>query len=190
MKGLLLVTATVVVAYVAAVIFALFPGRHQADIWEKLTNESPEAKIAVYLQAVARGDAEGALLVWQLSGDEFYQRAERLRPLSDRRQKMTSDLVAAGVTADFTVLGIEWWKTCCWPDLVSDPRVAGMARVRVALRDRAGGQSVYVFDVLTRDEPYWTVDAYPPRAWVLRDVYLDGQDPLYWDHQATPVPAQ
>jgi len=53
------------------------------------------------------------------------------------------------------------------------PAGSDLAAVRASL--------VYVFDVFVRGNTYWgAAMGYPPREWLLRDVYPDGQAPLFW----------
>jgi len=67
------------------------------------------------------------------------------------------------------------------PSVISDKREAGGARMQVQFNDPAGQPVLYIFDIFVRDGPYWGAAAgYPPRRWVLRDVYLPDEEPLYW----------
>jgi hypothetical protein len=53
--------------------------------------------------------------------------------------------------------------------------------VKVLLRVRGGAEPTYVFDVFNRGGTYWGAALdYPPRQWALRDVYADGEVPLFW----------
>jgi len=54
-------------------------------------------------------------------------------------------------------------------------------RVSVQFLDQQGLPVTYVFDVFHRDGSYWgAAMGYPRRHWVLRDVYLRDEEPLFW----------
>ncbi len=155
------------------------PEAFYATAVETLTGETPEAKIGAYVQAVLRGNEQGALATWELlNPDPMPARAEQL---SARREAVTRELVSAHFQRDYRILNIQWWGTCCEPRVINSPRDAGGARVTVQFLDDKGLPSLYVFDVFTRGGAYWA-DAlgYPPRQWVLRDVYRFDDKPLYW----------
>lgn len=100
---------------------------------------------------------------------------------------MTCELLAADLQDDFLMLHTEWWRTCCEPGVICDSRGAGGARISVQFLDQQGLPVVYIFDVFHRDGSYWGGAAgYPPRHWVLRDVYARGQEPLFWRYVSEP----
>ena len=148
---------------------------------EQITGETPQAKATAYVRAVLRGDEQAALDLWELPS---LQNQEQLEALAERRQQVTSELIAARINPEFTILDTEWWATCCEPTVIRDPRwtrSAGGARMTVQLLDNKGLPIIYVLDVFVRDGPYWGAAAGDPfRHWALRDVYLEGQEPLYW----------
>ncbi len=147
-------------------------------IVEPVTGESPQAKVQAYVRSISSHDEPAALNLWELPGTGLP--AERTAELAQRCERITHALIDEGIRPDTSILGIEWWRTCCEPGVTQDARDAGGARLRVQLVDARGGPQLYIFDVFTR-EPYWGAAAdYPPRQWILRDVYPLGQDPLFW----------
>ena len=152
-------------------------GALRATVIETVTGETPEAKIADYVNALAREDKEAALAVWELPG----WNSVGLTKLVQRRQTVTAELLAAGIESTYEIVAVEWWRTCCEPSVIADPRSAGGARIEVRLRDRDGRLLSYRIDVFTRGGAYWgAAMAYPPREWSLRDVYRTDQAPLFW----------
>lgn len=145
---------------------------------EHITRETLQAKLETYVHAIANGDQETALDQWKLP---HLSNEEQLNALAERRKQITSDLLAAEWSPKFTILDIQWWGTCCEPGVLEESRDAAGARIRVQLLDENGLPLVYGFDIFVRNLPYWgAAEGYPLRHWVIRDVYLEGQEPLYW----------
>jgi hypothetical protein len=148
---------------------------------EHPTGNQPQAQIAAFVQAIVRGDRSTALELWEI-GDTHTQ-GELVR----RRERVISDLVAAEVGPDYMILDVEWWTTCCEPSVTCDSRNAGGARVMVQFLDQNGQPILYTFDVFAREQPYWgAAMGYPSRDWVIRDVYPQGQEPLFWTQVYEP----
>ncbi len=142
---------------------------------ERATGNQPQAQIAAFAQAIVRGDHSAAIELWEV-GDAYSQ-----SELASRQARVISDLLGAGIGFDYLILDIEWWTTCCEPSVTCDSRNAGGARIRVQFLDRNGLPIHYTFDVFAREQPYWGgAVGYPPRDWVIRDVYPRGQAPLFW----------
>lgn len=132
----------------------------------------PQRPVEAFVEAIARGDEAAAVSLWEIAPERT--------DLLARRQRVLAELQAAGIERRFMVLEIQWWTTCCEPGVTCDPRNAGGARLRVQFLGREGKPLLYTFDVFTR-KPYWGAAAgYPPRDWVLRDVYPEGDRPLFW----------
>ena len=173
LRRIILTVVLLVLLGAAAVLLApTLPGEWR----ERLAGESPQAEISAYMKAILRGDRRAALDRWEVAGGE----AERTARLERRREQVTGELLGLGAS-EFTVFEPQWWTTCCEPHVTCTSRSAGGARVQVQVLDRAGMPQVYVFDVFSREQPYWG-DAMgsPPRDWVVRDVYALDQEPLYW----------
>jgi len=151
-----------------------------ATVVERISGETPESKVDAYLRAVAGRDKEAALDLWELPNWELPDgRSEGLR---ERREDITRTLLESGLDLeDYMILRIEWWRTCCEPGVICDSRDAGGARMRVQFLEESGRPVAYIFDLFTRGGPYWGgAESYPPRQWVLRDVYRRDQEPLFW----------
>ena len=142
---------------------------------EHPTGNQPHAQIAAFMQAIVRSDRSTALELWEIED------ADTQSELMRRQDSVISDLLAAGINPDYMIQGIEWWTTCCEPNVTNNPQNAGGARINVQFLDKNGLPVPYTFDVFTRDQPYWgSAEGYPPRDWVIRDVYPDNKEPLYW----------
>jgi hypothetical protein len=184
MKKGIFAIGLIVLAFTGLFLWSLIPaGGDLAALWaslqEQLTGETPEAKIAAYIHAVSERQGQAALDVWELP--DWDTTSGRWAPLIKRRQKITQELVAADIQSDFFILATEWWRTCCEPGVITNTRNAGGARVWVELHNGRGVRQVYIFDVWVRGNAYWgAAMGYPPRQWVLRDVYPEGQTPLFW----------
>lgn len=145
---------------------------------EQPTGNQPQAQVANFVQAIVRGDNSSALKLWEIHDDSP---SGTQNELVKRRESVISNLIATGITPDYMILGVEWWTTCCEPSVTCDSRNAGGARIKVQFLDKNGSPILYTFDVFTREQPYWGgAEGYPPRDWVIRDVYPDDQEPLFW----------
>lgn len=146
-------------------------------LFEQATANLPQAKIAEFVQSIVQGDKDTALKLWEVFEDTS---SEQQRALIKRREKIVSDLVSAKITPEYRVLNIDWWATCCEPRVINDSRNAGGARINVRFVDTYGNPRTFFFDVFTREQPYWGgAEGFPPRDWVIRDVYPHDQKPMY-----------
>jgi hypothetical protein len=151
-------------------------GRNGIGVIEWAMRETPERHADAYLDAVAAGDREGALALWQMPERGS---PEALALLGDRRRTVTADL-AARMPRTHRVVGVEWWSTCCEPHPLRSERGANIARLTVEL---AGGER-YVLD-MRATEPDTLVDRLA-RRWILRDVYRATEEPLFHRWIASP----
>lgn len=162
---------TIVVA--AAVAVAAAGVWLDPQLRERLARDTVEARVGDYAEAVMRGDRARAVEAWQL---------DARRPddaLTARRSSLTGTLIELRARR-YQIEHIEWWRTCCEPDVIEDPSNAGLARAIVRFDSDTPGSRRYVFDVLARDTVYWGDAAgSPPHHWTLRDVYPTGERPLY-----------
>ena len=146
---------------------------------ERITGNTPETRTRTYVRAVLRGDEEAALTAWVLPSWELPN--GRSTALAERRQAIIPEMIAADLQDDFLILDTEWWRTCCEPGVICDSLNAGGGRVSVQFLDQQGLPVTYIFDVFHRDGSYWgDAMGYPRRHWVLRDIYLRGEEPLFW----------
>ncbi len=160
MRRTLLILAPIVVLAVAFWAYGPF------------SDPPPESRVQSYLEATARGDEEQALGIWQTC-------CAPIQSLEARRLDLTRELTAAGAGQQVRIEFIEWWRTCCEPGIINDPRNAGRARIFVSTSDRAGAKHELIFEVLTRDGAYWGDAAGNPRHdWTLREVYRRGERSL------------
>lgn len=146
---------------------------------EKITNETPEAKINAYIQAVSKGDKETALKIWEYPTWNLESNDYIL--LKERREKATDELIKEKITSNFTITNIEWWSTCCMPSIISNSNGAGGARAKVELTDINNKKNIYIFDIFVRETHYGGATEEPKlRHWVIRDIYPLGEEPLFW----------
>jgi len=139
---------------------------------ERVSGETPQAKVSSYLALVARGDGDEALALWPAS--------ERLGlEYEVRRHSVTTELGTLGPELSHRVVKIEWWGTCCEPHIITDSREAGFARLWVEV-SRGDEARRYVFDVFTRFGYGGWMEGYPVRHWRIVEVYSAGEEPLYW----------
>lgn len=96
----------VVVATLLALILAVLallspPG---AAFLERVLRESPEARVADYVRAVARGDEQAAEAVWKLSPS---LPGGSIEALQERRRAVTHELATQGLRPTFEVVHTE-----------------------------------------------------------------------------------
>jgi hypothetical protein len=140
--------------------------------------DQPQAEIKNFVQAIVRQDSASAVQLWEISDDSPLGSQS---DLAKRREEVISTLISEGISPDYMILHVEWWTTCCEPSVTCDSRNAGGARINVQFLDRNGNPTSYLFDVFTREQPYWgDAEGNPPRDWVIRDVYPYEQKPLFW----------
>ena len=140
---------------------------------ERVSGETPQAKVSSYLALVARGDQDRALALWPAN--------ERLgAEYEARRHSVTTKLEALGPELSHRVVKIEWWSTCCEPNIITDSRGAGFARLWVEVSN-GNEPRQYVFDVLGQGGSCWgEMEGYWVRRWRILEVYPTGEEPLYW----------
>ncbi len=98
-----------VMAYLCA--WAIVPDRLSA-LSERINGNTPEAQIAAYLAAIAHGDEQSALRIWEPAVSELMT-ANHLPDLQARQRTLTHTFITRGIRAEFTVQKIEWWAICC-----------------------------------------------------------------------------
>lgn len=142
------------------------------------TGNSPQARITAFVNPVVRGNKTAALKLWEVDGRSL---PERQKVMGIRRTSVVADLVSAKIKPDFRIREVEWWTTCCEPNVTNDSRNAGGARIKVQFLNQYGSPITYIFDVFTREQPYWgAAEGYRPRDWVIRDVYSEDKKPIFW----------
>lgn len=165
-------------------LFLQFDTELRYAFQEPTMGETPQAKVVAFVQAIHQNDKSAALALWELGESSTLSRYSALK---ERREKITTELLSAEYDIEYTILRIEWWTTCCEPSVTCDYRNAGGARIKVQFLDNNGLPIFYTFDVFTREQPYWgSAMGYPPRHWVIRDVYPINQEPLYWQRIFEP----
>jgi len=149
---------------------------------EKIKNETPEAKIAAYVQAVSNGDTEKALSFWEIP-KSYGLYLEYCDGIRDRGKQVTKELIEKKIKSDFTITHIEWWSTCCVPRVIENSRVAGEAKVYVQLTDSSDAKSIYIFDVIVPGGYDGGLAGHSVRHWIISDIYPQDQEPLFWTRE-------
>jgi len=149
---------------------------------EKIINETPEAKVNAYIQAITKNNKEQALSVWEFPGwwNSSFIGFDQLK---ERREKTTDDLLKAKINSNFTVTRIEWWNTCCVPSVTDDSNWANGARVYVQLTDFSNNKLFYIFDVFVLKGYRQPGLGNSVRHWTIRDIYSQDQEPLFWTRE-------
>ena len=146
---------------------------------EKIARKTPQDQVDVYVQAIIQGNRSVAANSWYL--DDLAPDSAKYVALKGRRATVTDALLQHEIQSEYLILRREWWSTCCEPGVTCDFRSAGGARLYVQFLDSQGYPMPYFFDVFTQEQPYWgAAMGYPPRHWVIRDIYPSDQEPLYW----------
>lgn len=143
-------------------------------VYGPLSDPPPEARVAAYLEATARGDETAALAVWQ-PWTCCIPRPE----LEARRSDLTRELASVHAGKSQSIRMIEWWRTCCEPGIIKDPAGAGRARIFVHAVDQEGRDHDLVFEVWVKDGAWWgDAGGQTRRDWTLREVYRRGERSL------------
>jgi len=133
--------------------------------------DSPERRVAAYLEATGAGNERAALEAWVVYEGGVYPRQAML----DRRRDLTRELVALRVGGSYALRSIDYWTTCCDPHRINESRNAGLARVHVAATDAAGIDHELVFEVWARKVTWWGDAAGETRHdWTLYEVHREG----------------
>ena len=144
---------------------------------EKIKNETPETKVAAYIQAVSNGDTEKALSFWEIS-ESYELNIEYCDRIKNHGEQITKELIKKEIKSDFTITHIEWWSTCCVPSITENSRAAGKAKVYVQLADSNNIKSAYIFDVVVPGGYVGGLAGHSVRHWILSDVYLENEEPF------------
>ena len=144
---------------------------------EPTLGDTPQAKISDFIAAINRDDKSAALDYWEI-------RSTSADAIKTRREIIVNELLQFEDDLMYRVMHIEWWRTCCEPGIVCESRGAGGARYSVQIYNKSGWATTYIFDVFVEGLVYFgAAEGYQPRRWLIRDVYLAGQEPLYWPYK-------
>lgn len=146
-----------------------------ALLMEKIKNETPETKVAAYIQAISNGDTEKALSFWEIS-ESYRLNIEYCDGIKNRGEQITKELIKKEIKSNFTVTHIEWWNTCCIPSVTENSRIAGKAKVYVQLINFDNIKSAYIFDVIVPGGYEGGLAGHSVRHWVLADAYLENEE--------------
>lgn len=158
------------------------------ELIEKKNNETPEVRIIAYLEAIKQGDELKALEVWQLLENENWKSNPNYPLLEKRRKDITKELIEMKIN-NYKIVDIKWWvKGACWaggtcsePSITDDSSIASGASISVELSNSADNKLVYIFDIFNRETTYNEAVYYEEfRKWILRDIYPENQEPLFW----------
>jgi hypothetical protein len=138
---------------------------------ERIIGQTPETRIAGYLDAITEGDRAVALALWPSMDPSNTD-------LEARRESVTAELLARGPRLQHRILDVVWWRTCCEPAVIDDPAEAGGARIRVTIRSESRQDEVYTFDLLVPGGYWGAAMGHPIRRWAIVDVYPEEAAPL------------
>ena len=132
------------------------------------------AKVEQYIRAVVQRDETTALTLWVIPDKPSH--VVQLDRLAERRYTITHNLITSDISSTFEIKSIELWHTACCdsgPGVTDDYQWAAGARIQV---DLIIGDSweAYIFDVFGEG------NIREPEQWVIRDVYPQLQEPLFW----------
>lgn len=143
--------------------------------------------IRAMVNALSRGDENAARELWVI--DDLND-STRLTQLTERRQTVIDELIAADLDDEFHMLNVQWWTApCCesGPGVTTTCFNADGARVDVQLYNRAGLPFHYMFDIF--DAP-GAANWGQPGLWAIRDIYRlypQREEPLFWRVQYAPT---
>jgi hypothetical protein len=137
---------------------------------EEALGQTPQALVSDYLTAVALGDLEAALALWQ----------EPAMPDSSLEVIGTSvsrELAQYGAGMQHQVVDVTWWRTCCEAVTIDDPDTAHVATIRVVISGEDQPGQIYVFETQAGNGTWRGIAASSLRNWVIAGAYLESQVP-------------
>lgn len=147
---------------------------------EPTLGDTPQSKIAGFIAAVNRDDKSATFEYWEISETES-------ESMWVRREAIVNELLQLEDNVKYRIRHVEWWSTCCEPGVIYNSRGAGGVRYSVQIYAKNGWSTMYTFDVFVNRLVYFgAAEGYPPRHWLIRDVYPAGQEPLYWPYRFEP----
>lgn len=151
---------------------------------ERIFNETPQARIYDFVHAISTDNEKKASNLWIIP-EWWNSDFKEFDDLKARKERVINELVNKKISPDFTIENIELWRTCCMPGIINDYKEAGGARIKVKLISENKTELYYTFDIFTRETTYFGDAAgYPVRNWVIRDIYADGDSPIFWTQSA------
>jgi len=169
-------TAVIVaaLAVLAAVLTAPFgPGPF---IVARVSGDEPDATLTRFADAVSNGDLARARSLWIVGPNE----TPVFRARIERRQVETWQTLAGFVGRPYSVERVQWWSTCCMPSVIAGREGASAARYWVRFD---GSLRPYVVTLIASDTQ-WMLEGAPARGWAVREVHLDGEEPIYLGRSA------
>jgi len=157
---------------------------------EQKENKTPQAEIAQYFDAITKSDELKALESWQLLKEEDWSlNPENYYLLKERRNNITEELIKKKIS-HFQIENIKWRNTdfdigyfISGADINNDCRseLADSAQVKVQLTDFDNNKPEYIIDVFVQEIGSKTNkrDYSLLRNWEIRDIYPQGQEPLF-----------
>lgn len=137
---------------------------------EEALGQTPQELVIDYLTAVAQGDLEAALALWQ----------EPARPdpsLEIVRTSMTKELARYGAAMQRQILDVTWWRTCCEAVAIDDPNTAHVATIRVAIAGEDQREKIYVFEMQAGNGAAGLTAVSSLRDWAISGAHLETQMP-------------
>jgi hypothetical protein len=129
---------------------------------EEALGQTPQALVTDYLSAVAQGELEAALTLWQ-------------GPAGPERSAMTEELARYGASMQHRVVDVTWWRTCCEAVPIDDPDGASVATIRVTIRGEDQGAQIYVFETRAGEEARDGAAISSMRDWTIVGAHRESQ---------------
>jgi hypothetical protein len=165
----LLVLATAIAVAAAILLAPIGPG---PAIVARLTADEPDGQLALFAGAIRSGDLARARSLWVIPANASGVVRDGLE---ERQHEIMAEL-ARFAGAPYAVERVQWWANCCMPSVIPSRHGAGGARYWVRFD---GSSTPYVVDIFAIDTS-WLYDGQPARGWAVRDVYPEGERPLYF----------
>ncbi len=162
------------------------------ELIEQKENKTPQAETAQYFDAITKGDKSEALESWQfLNKEDWSLNPENYNLLKERRDNITEELIKKKISY-FQIENIKWKNMdfdissfISGADINNNCRseLADSAQVKVQLTDFDNNKSEYIVDVFAQEIGSKTNkrDYSLLRNWIIRDIYPQGQEPLFRD---------
>jgi hypothetical protein len=140
-------------------------------------------KLDKYFVSIANNHLQQSISEWRL--DDLDIDDEKLSALEKRREQITSTLQELDINAEYSVLDVQIWSPqCCEsrnPGISNSSITAIGARILTQLINKVGKPlGWYVVDVFIA--PSEMSSWGEPERWYIRDIYPDGDTPLYWSY--------
>jgi hypothetical protein len=96
--------------------------------------------------------------------------------LKATRATITQNLIAKKISPVYKIQKVEWWSTCCEPQIIQNPRMSGHAKFYIELTDSDKNTSVYIFDLEVPGGYDGGLTSHYVRNWIIDDIYPENKN--------------